>query len=290
MAQATEQDLSGRLMRAMRRILRPLVRILLRNGITAIVAEELLRKVYVDVAFEEFSLPGKPQTLARVSVITGLNRKEVARLHNQDALDDADRVWFNRAGTVLAAWMTDPGYQTDAGFALDLPFAGGAPNFSDLVKKYGGDMYPRAIADELIRLGAVIEVDGLLRMSRRGYVPGADPAAMIDILGMDVSEFLETIDHNIQAGDGAKLLQIKVLASNLPEQYLADFNAYSKRLSLSTIDDVTGWLSARDAGKDNSGTDARYAAGLAVFQINRLVRRREDEDPPEPRKSGTTRE
>ena len=116
----SDSDLETSLLRAARRILRPLVRILLRNGITATVFQELARKVFVDVAHDEFGIEGKPQTLARVSVITGLNRKEVARLHKLEDVADSDRTWWNRAGTVIAGWTTDPDFQTSAGYPLDL--------------------------------------------------------------------------------------------------------------------------------------------------------------------------
>ncbi len=272
----SNSDLETSLLRAARRILRPLVRILLRNGITANVFQELARKVFVDVAHEEFGIDGKPQTLARVSVITGLNRKEVARLHKLEDLAEGDRTWWNRAGTVIAGWTTDADFQTSAGYPLDLPFAGPSPNFSDLVKRYSGDMYPRSVADELLRLGAIEEVEGRYRLTNRGYVPGADPAAMVDILGLDTAELVETIDHNLQSEE--KLLQAKVLASNLPEEHLEAFNAFSKRVSLNAVDEITRWLNDHDAGKDDTGTDARYAAGIGFFQINRIARPRQDGD------------
>lgn len=267
------------LLRAARRMLRPLIRILLRNGVTANVFQELARKVFVDVGYEEFGIEGKPQTLARVSVITGLNRKEVARLHKMDGLTDEDKIWWNRAGTVLAAWMTDKAFQTRAGFPLDLPFTGKSPNFTELVKKYSGDMYPRAVADELLRLDAIEEVGGAYRLSSRGYAPNADPSAMVDILGTDTSELIETIDHNLQADADQKLLQAKVLANNLPGVHLDAFNEYSKRVMLNAIEEITHWLNEHDAGKDYSGHDERFAAGMGFFQINRVVR--EGDDSPD---------
>jgi hypothetical protein len=109
-------------------------------------------------------------------------------------------------------------------------------------------------------------------LSNRGYVPDADPAAMVDILGLDTSEFVETIDHNLQAKPTGKLVQAKVLANNLPAEHLDAFNEFSKRVSLHAIDQVTHWLNEHDAGKQKRGKDARYAAGLGLFQINRLVR------------------
>ena len=274
-------SINSHLLRATQRILRPLVRILLRNGITAPAFQELARKVFVDVAHNEFALQDKPQTLARVSVITGLNRKEVARLHRLEGISETDRSWWNRAGTVLAGWLTDPNYHTRAGFPVDLPFNGPSPNFSELVRQYSGDMYPRSVADELLRLGAIETVDGLLRLSNRGYAPDADPAAMIDILGMDTAELMETIDHNIQVTADDKLLQAKVLADNLPAEHLAAFNQYSKRLAMQNFDDLIRWLNAHDAGKDNSGSDARFAVGLGIYQINRQVRKAHHSDEGE---------
>ena len=89
-------SIEDRLLRAARRILRPLVKILLRNGVTAQSAQELMRKTFVDVAYEEFTPETGVQTLANVSVLTGLNRKEVARLHKLEGITDEDKKNWTR--------------------------------------------------------------------------------------------------------------------------------------------------------------------------------------------------
>lgn len=268
-----------KLMQAVRRILRPLVRILLRNGVPSKAVTELVRQTYVDVADEEFAVAGKRQTAARIAVITGLNRKEVSRLRGLPPLDAAGELWRNRASHVLASWFRDQDFLDRKGDPLDLPFAGTSPSFTDLVRKHSGDMYPRAIADELLRLGAVEEIEGKLRMTNRGYVPGADPEMILDILGIDTSDLIETIDHNLQAAnDPERLLQLKVLCDNLPEEHVAEFNRYSTRLSRPVLDELARWLSERDKGRDWSGDDARMQVGLGIFQINRAARRPENPD------------
>lgn len=260
------------LMRAARRILRPLVRILLRNGIPSDALTELVRKTYVDVAEEEFGIEGKRQTLSRISVITGLNRKEVSRLRNKEPLDRSDEVWWNRAAHVLASWLRDEAFLDRKGDPLDLPFSGESPTFTDLVRKHSGDMRPRSVADELLRLGAVEEVGGRLRMTSRGYVPGADPERIIDILGVDTAELMETIDHNLQHDKDDRLVQLKVLSDNVPAAHLQEFNRYSARLSRTMIEELSRWLSERDKGRDWSGDDERVVLGLGVYQINRTAR------------------
>lgn len=262
------------LMRAARRILRPLVRILLRNGIPSDALTELVRKTYVDVAEEEFAIEGRRQTLSRISVITGLNRKEVSRLRSLPPLDRSDEVWWNRAAHVLASWLRDEAFLDRKGDPLDLPFASqdSGPSFTELVRRHSGDMRPRSVADELLRMGAIEEADGRLRMTSRGYVPAADPERILDILGIDTAEFIETIDHNLQAGGDDTLVQLKVLSDNVPAKHLKEFNAYSARLSRNLLEELSRWLSERDQGRDWSGDDERVVLGLGVYQINRIAR------------------
>ena len=197
-------SIESKLLDAARRILYPLVRILLRNGIPSDALTELVRKTYVDVAEKEFAIEGKRQTTARISVITGLNRKEVARLRNLADLSEDDKRRWNRAASVLGSWLRDTEFQDRKGDPIDLPFEpleDGAPSFVALVKKYSGDMQPWAIADELIRVGAVEMIDGKLRMTTRGYVPAEDPESVAEILGIDTAEFIETVDHTGKGGD-----------------------------------------------------------------------------------------
>lgn len=274
--------IEGKLLDAARRILYPLVRILLRNGIPSDSLTELVRKTYVDVAETEFAIDGKRQTTARISVITGLNRKEVARLRGSGPLRNDDQRRWNRAAAVLGAWLRDPDFQDRKGDPLDLHFEEGAPSFAQLVKKHSGDMQPRAIADELLRVGAVESVEGgRLRMTTRGYVPAEDPESVAEILGIDTAEFIETVDHNMRAGADDKLFQLKVLSDNVPAKYLDEFNAYSRRLSMPVLEELNRWLAERDLKRDWSGDDDRVVLGLGIFQINRPAVRpaEKDEDP-----------
>ena len=272
--------LEQKLMHAARRILRPLVRILLRNGMPSDALTELVRQTYVDVADQEFGIEGKRQTIARISVITGLNRKEVSRLRGLDPLDRDDAVWWNRAAHVLGSWLRDEAFLDRKGDPVDLAFSGDLPSFEALVKKHSGDMYPRSVADELLRLGAIEEVGGKLRMTKRGYVPAADPERIIDILGLDTAELMETIDHNLQATeDDERLFQLKVLSDNVPVEYLDEFNAYSRRLSRPVLEELSRWLAERDRGQDWSGDDERVEVGLGIYQINRAARGRNRVEP-----------
>ncbi|MFT7651334.1 MAG: hypothetical protein ACI9ON_000885 [Limisphaerales bacterium] len=266
--------------KAARRILRPLVRLMIRNGFTATAFQELARKEFVDVAFTDFGIADKQATTSRVAVITGLSRKEVARLKVLAPMDESDQIWRNRAASVLSSWLVDEKFLDKKGDPLDLPFDGDVPNFSELVKAHSGDIPPRTIADELIRTGALEQVEGRLRMTQRGYVPSEDADALMDILGADTAELIETIDHNIQTDD-ERLLQAKVLAENLPAEHLQEFIRYSKQIARNTLQDLTHWLVQRDQGTDYSGQEARYEVGLGLYHIVRMKQQNSEQGFPE---------
>ena len=89
-------------------MLRPLVRILIRNGVAYGALAEVAREVYVDVAFEDFKPEGKKPTVSRVSALTGLSRKEVKRLHELEVSDaESSQQRYSRAVRVVSGWMND---------------------------------------------------------------------------------------------------------------------------------------------------------------------------------------
>lgn len=68
---------------ALRRVMRPLVRLMLRKGVTYTMFADLLKEVFVDVAHREFRLDGTVPTDSRVSLLTGVHRKDVRRLRSE---------------------------------------------------------------------------------------------------------------------------------------------------------------------------------------------------------------
>ncbi|MBL0125849.1 MAG: hypothetical protein IPP88_25405 [Betaproteobacteria bacterium] len=86
---------------------------------------DLARWVYVDVAEKDFTLANKKQTASRISVITGLNRKEVARLQAMTVEDNTGAIEsFNRAEKVVTAWRHEYPKADSASHAAPLPLEG----------------------------------------------------------------------------------------------------------------------------------------------------------------------
>lgn len=255
--------------RALARLLTPLVRILLRQGISYGSFSDLLKQVYVTVAERDFTVPGRKQTTSRISVLTGLHRKEVARLRRlPDDRPDAMDERYNRAARVLTGWLRDRDFQD--GFREPAELGIDDPNgFPALVQRYSGDMPARAVLDELERVGSVARTDdGKVRLIRHGYIPARDTAQKLTILGTDTRDLIATIDHNLECEPEEARFQRKVSYDNVPEEYVHEFRELAGRRSQELLQELDLWLAARDRdstpGVKGSG---RVRLGLGIHQI-----------------------
>jgi hypothetical protein len=218
------------LARAVLKLLRPLVRILLRYGVPYGVLAELARQVYVDVAWREFAPQGSRQTISRVSALTGMTRKEVKRLVDMEGTGvTPDQARYSRAIRVISGWSHDRDFNDRAGKPAVLPVDGGRKSFAMLVRKYSGDIPVRAMLNTLIEAGSVSVHDDQVRLVRNAYVPARDVSEKIEILGRDVAELMSTIDHNLAAAPDELRFQRKVTYDNIDPEALGKLRKLSAR-------------------------------------------------------------
>ncbi len=254
---------------AVLRLLRPLVRILLRNGVSYNTFSDFVKWIYVDVASKEFGIKGRKQSTSRVSVITGLSRKEVMRVRKLPKPDDsASTERYNRAARVIAAWRRDRNFLDAEGQPAPLPMAGSDVSFSALVKRFSGDVPVRATLDELIRVGAVERLeDGSISLLTRTYIPESSDADKLHILGTDVAHLISTIGHNLKSDPSGPFFQRKVAYDNLPDEVLAVFRKHSAKRAQTFLESLDRWLAQRDrdvtptvkgTGRNNAGIGIYY--------------------------------
>ena len=256
------------LTRAIQTLLKPLVRILLRNGISYGTFADLAKWVYVDVASREFAISSRKQTVSRVAVLTGLTRKEVQRLRELPGpheRDTAER--YNRAARVIAGWRREQEFLDPEGRPAPLPVSGETGSFASLVRRFSGDIPARAVLDELERVGAVRQLeDGRVELVTRAYIPRTGEADKLHILGTDVSYLITTIDHNLRSGSPEARFQRKVAYDNLPDQALPLFRELSAKKAQALLERLDEWLARndRDAHPGVDGT-GRNRAGIGIY-------------------------
>jgi hypothetical protein len=263
-----ETKVKNALHAAILKLLKPLVRILLRNGIPFRTFADLAKWVYVDIAHNEFGIIGRKQTDSRVSIITGLSRKEVRRIKNLKLPSDEAAIYrYNRAARVIAGWVKDRRFLDSRGNPRSLAIEEGQPTFSDLVHIYGGDVPVRAVLDELMDVSAIRFLkNDKIKLQARAYLPAGDEPTLLSILGTDVAYLIKTIDHNLIHKDDGRFFQRKVLYDNVPAEASKKFRLISADKAQKLLEVLDRWLSEHDRDVTPSVKGSgRKKIGLGIY-------------------------
>lgn len=189
-------------------VMRPLIRVLLRFGLSYPEFNQIARKLFVDVAMQEpeFWIPRRRrQYKSRVALLTALSRKEVLRLLDAPRpVDDSELQQSNRAARVLEGWLHDARYMNEAGEPLTLPFraAEGRRSFSELVSEYSGDIPPRAVLDDLLATHTCVSSrDDEIRVVRKDYVAKAFEVEAMTSAAMHATAYIARIDVQLSEAE-----------------------------------------------------------------------------------------
>jgi hypothetical protein len=245
------------------KILRPLIRVMLRNGVSCGSFEELVRKAYVD---EAFSIGRKNQlktTVSSVSAQTGLSRKEVKRLNELEQTQHAEiEQKYNRAVRVISGWVNESKFIDDDGNARTLPLDGETGSFAELVKEFSGDVTTKAMLNLLLVADCVKVTGDRVELIKHAYVPGKDSAEVIRILGTDTSELISTIDYNLTADGSEKRYQRKVSTAVFDENSVEEFKILANKKSQALLEELDAWLAQNEVKPDDE--NKRYVS-LGIY-------------------------
>jgi hypothetical protein len=240
----------------LRKILMAVIPTLLRNGMSYGEFDQVARKCFVDVAFRDFSPAGRRQTVSNVAIVTGLNRKEVKKMHELDADHGGQGAQkYNRAVRVLGGWLNDPRFLRGDGNPRDLEYDGEG-SFSELVREYSGDMPVAAMQKVLTQSGNIrFDEEGRLRLLSHAYLPADDPAEKLAILGTDTSQLIETIDYNLAAPEEALRFQRKASNPRVAIASVPEIKQFLRRKGQAFLEEVDLYLTQHEALGDEPGVE-----------------------------------
>jgi len=259
-AQTVKDHLRG----ALALMFKPLVRLLISQGLTHAEFSEVAKEVYVEVALRHFE-PSPRINKSRVAVLTGLTRKEVKNVIDRAIESSALEKNKSRPSRVLSGWYGDPRFTGPYGIPLELPYESPKQeqaSFTELVRTYSGDMAPRQMLNELLRSGSVIEVDGLYKAASRLYEPTALSPELIQRLGDIGYRFFSTAALNItKEGQGTGYFERSVFANEgCTPSVIERFDEYIKSRGQGFLEELDIWFSANEHLNERS--DQRHGTGL----------------------------
>ncbi len=245
------QEVKDHLRHALSLMLKPLVRLLIAQGVTHAEFSETAKEVYVEIALRHFETEGKVNK-SRVAILTGLTRKEAKNVVDRALTTDYKDKTHSRPARVLTGWYSDPAYQGPYGIPLELPYEGaeeGAPSFVALVKNYSGDMAPRQMLNQLLESGAVLQVDDRYKAVSRIFIHKKLSAPIVDRLGSVGYRFFSTAAKNIDADreSGKKTLFDRMVFADdgCTDEVIRMFSEYLSTRGQSFLEELDVWFSSR---------------------------------------------
>jgi len=252
-----------------RKILKPLIRILLRAGIPYLEFREVIQGAYVEAAVRDGIRGHKgPITRAMLSDYTGVSLADVNRFVDDDSLLAPPQSTNEAIITeVLHIWCTDSFYLGPYGMPLELDLEETpGRNLTTLIYQADPTADPRVILNDMVEYGIVKQVGAHhYRATSRSnlYTDIMTPQAL-EYFGRTVTDLANTLEHNIGAAASAKRLQRSVVADGgMPEYALPEFEALLKDKVQKLLVDIDDWLSANKAHWVEPGRVVH--TGLTVF-------------------------
>lgn len=259
-------------------LLRPIASLLLKCGMTWREFAELSKGVFVAVASDEYGLNGRPTNVSRVSILTGVSRKEVVRVRT--LLEQPARPLPNKttdATRLLSGWHQDPDFLTPTGEPRVLPAEGEGASFATLSRRYGGDVPVTSMRKELERAGAITALpDGTLRAERRYFMPKRfDPqwilnaGSMLRDLGAGITHNLDVGIEPVSPGGGSPLRRFigRATSDSVDVAAIPEFEAFVEKNGQEFLERVDKWLTEHEAKPAAGGARKRERLGLGVFLI-----------------------
>ena len=217
---------SALVLAAVLRAFKPLARLLLRHGVAYPAFAAALKQVFLEAAVEELRVAGKKQTDSAISLLSGVHRRDVRNLARLEPERIAMEAPMNMASQVVSRWLTDPAYLDDEGVPLVLARTG-EPGFDALVARISSDVRPRAVLDELVRLGMAEESDAGVRLLAPGFVPRQGFSELSQLLADNLHDHAAASARNLD-GD-RNYLEQAIFVDELTAESAQQLHAASAR-------------------------------------------------------------
>jgi hypothetical protein len=254
--------------------LRPIVRWLLKSGVTWKEFADLARAVFVDVAAEEFGVRGRPTNVSRIALLTGMTRREVRRYRASGQAEQPSgraEAELNQASRVLAGWHLDPDFIDELGQPKVLDENGEGTSFKQLVRRYAGDIPATALMKELLRSDSVERTaDGRFRALRRYYMPQAMDGRAVERAGSVIADLASTVEHNLsRASQSPPRFEGRAQNHYVDPRHLPAYRAFMERECQSLLERCDEWLTAHElssAGQPATPPPLRLGVGVYFIQ------------------------
>jgi len=242
--------------------------VVLKCGMTWREFSDISKSVFVSVASDEFGIRGRPTNVSRVSILTGISRKEVKRqreLLAEPASSASPKT--TDATRLLSGWHQDPDYVDGEGAPLPLEATGRVPSFESLFQSYGGDTPEQTLFRELLKAGSIEKNEqGRLIAKRRYHMPVEMDPGSIRFFGTNLFDHANTLCNNVTGNSNVRRLEGFAVDDQIHPDAVDEFKAYLDERGQQFLEEIDDWLNKRRVDPDDSETTP-VRLGLGVYAI-----------------------
>lgn len=255
------------LMQQLQRLLRPLVRLAITSGVTFPVMADLLRGLFVDVASRDVLSDAAARTDSRISLLTGVHRKEIRRLRLEAPEVAAVPPVVTISSQIIARWLGTSEYEDEAGNPLVLPrlrAEAGGPSFDALVESVTTDVRPRAVLEDFLAQEIVVQEPGdRVRLNKAAFIPSAASAEQLFFFGRNLHDHIAAAAANVAAGGGAPFMDSSVHYDQLSPEAAAQLVALAHEVAAQALLQVN--RTALGLATAETGLARRVNFGIYVY-------------------------
>jgi hypothetical protein len=264
---------SDALLRPVRRLLRPLIRLLIQGGVTFPVLADLLRSLYVEVAVGDLLQDPRAQTDSRISLLTGVHRKEIRRWRSETHAPEAVPPVITITSQIVARWLRGDEYVDPEGRPRPLPRLPrpeGGPSFEGLVQSVTSDVRPRAVLDDWLHHGLVsVDSGDCVVLDTAAFVPRPGSAEQLFYFGRNLHDHVSAAAANVTAAGAAPFIERAAHYDNLSPATVARLEAMGRdaaqRLLTEFNRQVLELLDANDRELEKAPETPRRRLNFGVF-------------------------
>jgi hypothetical protein len=256
-------------LQALRRILRPIVRLMIRSGIRYDEFVDVARGAYVESAIRDVDKDAPRPTRDQVAWTTGIQRDLVDHyIESNESHSTQDTTSKHVETDLLHKWYTDPRYLGPTGAPIELAFdTPGGPSLKDLLAQIDARVDADSILEKLLRARSVTRLDnGLLRALSRFFIWPEEDAVRHDSMGCTVAHMIETHEHNLCFGDPENRRLERTVSTDrgISEQLLPSFHAFARERAEQFLIDLDDWFGQHSSSSGHQ-TAQRVEIGVNVF-------------------------
>lgn len=221
---------------------------------------ERLKHHYIDAATD---MTAGKVTDSRLSVLTGLQRRDIVRLRNIPHPVQAP----NHLARLVALWQTEPAYNT-SGTPNPLAKNGPAPSFEALARIVRRDVHPRTMLDTLLATGTIRinDSDQSVQLVQTSYQPLAGTEDQLAYLAKNAGDHLNAATDNVLGHTPPhfeRAVHYTQLTASQIDELKADFDAGQMALL-----ELLSKKAAKMKKLPSEGAHDRFRAGGYFYQTS----------------------